>query len=52
MLKPIVSFEMVGVDLVGPFKLSKNNNKYIFICIDHFTSCIEAIGLKGITAAE
>ena len=55
LLKPIISskpFELLGIDILGPLKLSKNNYKYILICVDHFTSWVEAIALKGITAVE
>ena len=45
-------FELLGIDIVGPLKLSKNNYIYILICVNDFTSCVEAIALNGISAVE
>ena len=52
---PIVTtfpFQLLGVDIQGPFKVSKNGYKYILVCVDHYTSWVEAIPLKTITAKE
>jgi len=32
--------------------VSKNGYKYTLICVDHYTSWVEAIHLKAITAKE
>jgi len=53
LLKPIevkAPFETVGIDIVGPFHLSPNRNRYIVVCIDLFTNWIEAAPLKSLTA--
>lgn len=54
-LIPIISthpFEIVGVDISGPYEKSKNGFKYILVCVDHFTSWVEAAPMKSITANE
>ena len=55
LLIPIVAngpFEIVGCDIIGPFKVSKNGYKYILNCVDLYTSWPEAAPLKTITAKE
>ena len=55
LLKPIISskpFESLGIDIIGLLKLTKNNYKCVLICVDHFTSWVEAIAFKGITSVE
>ena len=55
LLVPIKSskpFEIIEVDIVGPLKKSVNDNKYILVCVDLFTSWVEAMPLKRITAKE
>ncbi len=55
LLVPIITthpFELLGMDIKGPFKTSKRGFRYILICIDHFTSWVEAIALKSITSQE
>ena len=55
MLEPIVStspFELLGLDIKGPFENSKNGYKYVLMCIDHFISWVEAAPMKTITAKE
>ena len=41
LLIPIVStkpFELLGMDILGPLKCSKNGYKYSLVCVDHFTA--------------
>jgi hypothetical protein len=55
LLVPIVTsqpFEMVGMDIVGPFKTSTEGFNYILTCVDMYTSWVEAEPLKTITAQE
>ena len=55
LLQPIIAsspFQLVGIDIKGPYKESQNGYKYILLCVDHFTSWPEAAPLKGITAKE
>ena len=53
LLMPITSlypFQIVGIDIAGPFKRTNGGNKYILVCIDYFTNWIEAIPLKSLSA--
>jgi hypothetical protein len=55
LLIPILSskpFELLGMDILGPLKRSKNGYKYILVCVDHFTSWVEAAPMKTMTAKE
>jgi hypothetical protein len=50
-MKPIdvvpVLFYMVGVDMIGTLKLTRQGNKYIFSIIDYYTKYAEAIALPN-----
>ena len=56
LLSPIVTthpFEMVGVDIVGPFSGPTGRpDKYILVAIDLFTSWVEAATMMTLTAQE
>ena len=55
LLIPIVSikpFELLTMDILGPLKSSKNGFKYILVCVDHFTSWVEAAPMKTVSAKE
>lgn len=45
-------FEIVGLDIAGPFTTSDSGKKYILICIDYFTNWVEASSMSGIEAEE
>lgn len=51
-LKVSYPFELVGIDIVGPFKTTKRSNKYVLVCVDYFTNWIEAAPLKTLEAEE
>lgn len=51
-LKVSYPFELVGIDIVGPFKTTVRNNKYVLVCVDYFTNWIEAGPLKTLEAEE
>ena len=40
------AFERIGIDLMGPFKETKNGNKFIIVGIDYLTKFIEIAALK------
>ena len=50
-MKPIdivpVQFYMIGVDLIGPLKLTRQGNKYILSIIDYYTKYAEAVALPN-----
>ena len=41
-----IPFYMVGVDIVGPLKCTKQVNKYILVAIDYYAKYTEAIAMK------
>jgi hypothetical protein len=43
-------FEILGIDIVGPFKVSNRGNKFILVMIDHFTRWVELKAMSEITA--
>ncbi len=51
-MKPIdivpVPFYMVGVDLIGPLKLTRQGNRYILSIINYYTKYAEAIDLLNL----
>lgn len=49
---PSTPFEMVGVDLVGPFPRSSNNNRWVIVCVDHLTRYAETAAIPTATAID
>jgi hypothetical protein len=43
----LVPFYMIGVDLIGPLKLTRQGNKYILSIIDYYTKYAEAVALPN-----
>ena len=55
LLIPIITtqpFEMICMDIKGPYKITPSGNEYILVCIDHFTNWVEAAALKTLTAKQ
>ena len=49
---PSSPFEMVGVDLLGPFPRSANNNRWVIVCVDHLTRYAETKAMPTATAID
>ncbi|XP_075740914.1 SNF related kinase isoform X1 [Rhipicephalus microplus] len=47
---PTTPFEQVGIDLLGPFPWSCNNNRWIIVCVDHLTRYAETAAIPSSTA--
>ncbi|XP_019210278.1 uncharacterized protein LOC102075523 [Oreochromis niloticus] len=45
-------FELIGMDLIGPLKITSNNNQYICVLIDYVTKWPQAYPLKSKSAEE
>ena len=39
-------FEVVGIDLLGPFNQTLKGNRHILVFTDHFTKWVEAVAIK------
>lgn len=55
LLQPIVNrrpFKLVSMDIVGPFRCTTRNNKYVLVMIDYFTSWVEAAPLASCEARD
>jgi len=53
LLKPIIiirPFELMGMDLMGPFSLTKRGNCWILVIADYFTKWVEIFALPDATA--
>jgi transposase InsO family protein len=48
--QPTYPFEIVGMDICGPFPTTPRKNKYLLTFIDHFTKFAEAIPISDMTA--
>ena len=54
-LQPIQAhfpFQTIAIDIIGPFRRTKRNHKYVLVMIDLFTSWVEAAPLANIEAQE
>ena len=45
-VKATYPFEIVSIDIMGPFKTTPRQNKYILVCVDVFTNWVEAAPIK------
>ena len=55
LLVPIPStypFEIISIDIIGPFKTTKQGYTYVLVMIDLFTSWVEATSLRSLEAQE
>ncbi|KII71135.1 Retrovirus-related Pol polyprotein [Thelohanellus kitauei] len=43
-------FEMWELDFTGPLPMTKRGNKYIMVCVDHYSKWIEAAAIPDISA--
>ena len=50
--EPTSPFEVVGMDICGPFPKTENGNRYLLTFVDHLTHYPEAIPIKQMTAEE
>ena len=44
------TWQLVGIDVVGPLNISTSGNKYIIVAIDYFSKYCEAIAIPDFTA--
>jgi len=51
-MEPTRPWELVAMDICGPFPTTANNNHYLLTFIDHLTKYTEAVPLKTMTAEE
>ena len=51
-MEPTRPWELVVMDICGPFPITVNNNRYLLTFIDHLTKYTEAVPLKTMTAEE
>ena len=49
---PSFPFEVVGMDLIGPFVETDKGNRYALVLVDHLTSWPEVIPIPSKSAAE
>lgn len=45
-------WDLIGMDLIGPLKLTPRGNKYILTVTDYFSKWVHGCALKNKTAAE
>ena len=45
-------FEIVGIDILGPFKATRRGSKYILVFIDFFNNWVEACAIKSLEAED
>ena len=49
-LRPTKPFELITTDILGPLPITKNNNKYVLVVVDHFTKWLEVFPMNNQTA--
>ena len=51
-MEPTRPWELVAMDICGPFPITANKNRYLLTFIDHLTKYTEAVPLTSMTAVE
>lgn len=46
---PTTAFEVISIDLMGPYPRSKNGNRYVITVMDLFTKWLEAYPIPKVT---
>ena len=49
-IKACTPFELVCIDIAGPFQYTRSNNRYILGMIDHFTKYVVLVPIKSVDA--
>ncbi|KFD60669.1 hypothetical protein M514_27178 [Trichuris suis] len=47
---PVAAFEVLGIDHLGPFPLSKRGNRHAIVCVDYLTKWVELKAVPDTTA--
>ncbi|KFD60900.1 LOW QUALITY PROTEIN: hypothetical protein M514_26889 [Trichuris suis] len=47
---PVAAFEVLGIDHLGPFPLSKRGNRHVIVCVDYLTKWVELKAVPDTTA--
>ena len=51
-LEPTKPWEVVAIEVCGPFPTTRNNNRYLLTFLDHLTKYAEAVPITPMTAQE
>ena len=51
-MEPTRPWEVVAIDICGPFPTTSNKNRYLLTFLDHLTKYAEAIPITSMTAEE
>lgn len=49
---PAAPFHRLGIDLLGPFPVSADGNRWVVVCVDHYTRYAETKALPTATAPD
>ncbi|XP_064475418.1 uncharacterized protein K02A2.6-like [Ornithodoros turicata] len=49
---PAAPFQRLGIDLLGPFPVSADGNRWVVVCVDHYTRYAETKVLPTATAPD